>query len=89
MSEVKTLAQRVREIMAFNIGVDLSLVKEETRPTTDLKADSLELVEPAMALEDEFNIVIDDDEVPDGASLTVGEWIALVERKVEAKHAAR
>ena len=88
MAEVKTLAQRVREIMAENFGVDLARVTDEAVPERDLGADSMDVFEMLMCVEDEFNINIEDDELyaADGP-LNVGQFIALVERKVEAKHA--
>ena len=85
--EVKTIAQRVRELMAHLFGVDVSAVTDDVKPMAKLGADSLELIDLIMLLEDEFDVIITDEEVPDGPVLTVGEWIQMVEKKVEAKNA--
>ena len=87
--EVKTIAQRVRELMAHLFGVDVSAVTDDVKPMAKLGADSLELIDLIMLLEDEFDVIITDEEVPDGPVLTVGEWIQMVEKKVEAKNAPR
>lgn len=87
--EVKTIAQRVRELMAHLFGVDVSAVTDDVKPVAKLGADSLELIDLIMLLEDEFDVIITDEEVPDGPALTVGEWIQMVEKKVEAKNAPR
>lgn len=87
--EVKTIAQRVRELMAHLFGVDVSAVTDDVKPVAKLGADSLELIDLIMLLEDEFDVIITGEEVPDGPVLTVGEWIQMVEKKVEAKNAPR
>ena len=87
--EVKTIAQRVRELMAHLFGVDVSAVTDDVKPMAKLGADSLELIDLIMLLEVEFDVIITDEEVPDGPVLTVGEWIQMVEKKVEAKNAPR
>lgn len=53
--------QRVKEILAEQLGVDVSKITAETDVATDLGADSLDLVEVLMSLEDEFNVSIPDE----------------------------
>lgn len=52
----------------------------------DLGADSLDTVELSVAMEEDFSILVTDDEA-DNAK-TVGDWITLVERKVAGKVSA-
>lgn len=66
----------------FGRGVTLDNVKPESRLVADLKADDLDKLEIVMALEDEFDIEIDDGE--DDALLTVGDCISIVNRKLHA-----
>jgi acyl carrier protein len=61
MSEVD-IESRVRKIIAEQLGVSLEEVTNEKAFIADLGADSLDTVELVMALEDEFNIEIPDDE---------------------------
>ena len=58
MSEI---ASRVKAIIVDKLGVDENQVTETAVFTTDLGADSLDIVEMLMTLEDEMNIVIPDD----------------------------
>ncbi len=53
---------RVRDIIVELLGVDPGEVKIESRFREDLKADSLDLVELIMKIEDEFNGEISDEE---------------------------
>lgn len=52
---------KVKEIIIENLGVNGEDVKPEAKLIEDLEADSLDAVEVSMALEDEFDIEIDDD----------------------------
>jgi acyl carrier protein len=61
------------------LGVDESKVTPEARFGDDLDADSLDLVELVMALEEEFDIKVDEEELKDIA--TVGQAYDLVTSK--------
>jgi acyl carrier protein len=56
------IADKVKSIIAEKLGVDISKVVESARFIDDLGADSLDTVELVMALEEEFNIEISNDE---------------------------
>ncbi len=55
-------AEKIQEVIAERLGVDISQVTPEKSFTEDLGADSLDTVELVMALEEEFNIDIPDEE---------------------------
>ena len=59
---VKNIEIRVRKVIADELGVKVEQVVPEARLQEDLKADSLDTVELVMALEDEFNINIQDED---------------------------
>jgi acyl carrier protein len=59
MSDIE---QRVKKIVAEQLGTDLANVKNESSFIDDLGADSLDTVELVMALEEEFNTEIPDEE---------------------------
>lgn len=61
MSQEEVFA-KVQKIVAEQLGVDESEVKPEANFANDLGADSLDTVELVMALEEEFDIVIEDEE---------------------------
>ena len=54
---------RVRSVTARVLRVDESRIEMGARFKADLGADSINLVEIAMALENEFDVTLDDDEV--------------------------
>lgn len=60
-----TIADRVKKIIAEQLGVDHADVKPENHIVNDLGADSLDEVELVMALEVEFEIDIPDSYVDD------------------------
>ncbi|MCH7810530.1 MAG: acyl carrier protein, partial [Chloroflexi bacterium] len=49
-----TVFERVQKIIAEQLGVEESEIKPETSFVDDLNADSLDLVELIMSLEEEF-----------------------------------
>lgn len=55
--------KKVIEILAEQFGVDKSKITLDTNVAVDLGADSLDLVELLMTLEDEFGVSIPDDEI--------------------------
>jgi acyl carrier protein len=54
--------ERVKEVLAEQLGVEENEITEEASFTEDLDADSLDLVEMIMELEDQFGIKISDDD---------------------------
>jgi acyl carrier protein len=54
--------ERITKIVVDRLGVEESAVKEEASFKDDLGADSLDVVELVMELEDEFDMEISDDE---------------------------
>ncbi|WP_348748089.1 acyl carrier protein [Pseudomonas rhodesiae] len=59
MSDIE---QRVKKIVAEQLGIAEADIKNESSFVDDLGADSLDTVELVMALEDEFEIEIPDEE---------------------------
>ncbi len=54
--------ERIKEIIVEQLGVDASSVNMETNLMKDLEADSLDAVEIIMAIEEEFDMEIPDEE---------------------------
>lgn len=56
---------KVVDILSAQLGVEKSKITKETNIANDLGADSLDLVEILMSLEDEFGISIPDEAIPE------------------------
>ena len=61
MAEEKTIEQKVKDIIVEQLGVNADQVTTDAKFIEDLGADSLDTVELVMALEEEFNVDIDDE----------------------------
>jgi acyl carrier protein len=59
---METVEQRVKKIVAEQLGVNDADIKPESTFVDDLGADSLDTVELVMALEEEFECEIPDEE---------------------------
>jgi len=80
MSQV---ADKVRSIIAEQLGVKSEEVTSEASFVDDLGADSLDTVELVMALEEEFKIEIPDEDAEKMSN--VGQAIKYIEEKTSAK----
>jgi len=58
-----TLQDRLRQLVSSQLGVELDEVVTEARILDDLCADSLDVVELVMALEEAFDLVVPDEDV--------------------------
>lgn len=70
--------EKVCEIIAKQLDVDASSITLESKLVDDLKADSLDVVELIMDLEQEFDIEIPDEELPNVR--TVGDIVAYLSK---------
>lgn len=70
------IESRIKAIIADQLGVSEEEVKPEARFIEDLGADSLDIVELIMAMEEEFETEIPDEEAE--KILTVGDTIEYV-----------
>jgi acyl carrier protein len=73
----KTIEQRVKDIIVEQLGVKADQVTPEAKFIEDLGADSLDIVELIMALEEEFGYEIPDEEAE--KLLNVGDVIKYIE----------
>ncbi|OQA15517.1 MAG: Acyl carrier protein [Chloroflexi bacterium ADurb.Bin360] len=73
--------EKVKEIIVGRLSIDPARVVPEAKIREDLQADSLDLVELIMDLEDAFGISISEDEGRALTNVTVGEAVNyLIER---------
>jgi len=76
---MENVEQRVKKIVAEQLGVNEAEIKNESSFIDDLGADSLDTVELVMALEEEFGQEIPDEEAEKLQS--VGDVIKYIEDK--------
>jgi acyl carrier protein len=76
------LEQKVSEIIVEQLGATKEEIVPEASFIDDLSADSLDIVELVMAMEEEFDIEIPDEDAE--KIQTVGDAMAYVRDKVEA-----
>lgn len=74
--------EKLREIIATQFGIEESSITEQTDIVSDLGADSLDVVEMMMSLEDEFAVTIEDEKIAE--LKTVGDVVRCVENMLEA-----
>ncbi len=83
--ERQTLLETVRDIIVEIVDIDREKITLTASLRDDLQADSLASVEIVMALEDAFNIEIDED-LARGLA-TVGDLVGAIEAMLAARHA--
>ncbi len=77
MSEEKSIEDRIRTIIATELGVKPEQITNEAKFIEDLGADSLDTVELVMALEEEFGNEIPDEDAE--KLVSVGDVIRFIE----------
>jgi len=75
--------QKIKSIIAEQLGVKVEEVIDNAKFVEDLGADSLDTVELVMALEEEFGIEIPDEDAEKLA--TVGDALKYIEEKASSK----
>jgi acyl carrier protein len=76
------VVETMKDVLTSELGVDADKVTADARFKEDLDADSLDLVEVVLALEEKFGIEISDDQI--AGVKTVGEAADLVISKQTA-----
>ena len=72
-----TALETVKDILSKQLRVDIDSITEDTNIMEDLGADSLDVVDLLMSIEDEFEIEIPDDEIEN--LKTVGALVSYIE----------
>lgn len=78
-----SVIERVRGVVAEQLGVDPEKVTLDAEFVQDLNADSLDLVELIMQLEEEFGVEISDEEAEN--IVTVGDALEYIQEHTAAK----
>ena len=75
------MLETLREVICRFVDIDPNTLTEETNNRSELGLNSLELINIAVAIEDEFDVEIPDREV--GNIETLGDAIKVIEKYIE------
>ena len=78
--EKQAILEKLKEIIADIMKIDVDGVTEESRLKEDLKADSLDKINMLMALEEAYDIEMDEDEAL--AFKTVGDVVGYLSKEL-------
>ncbi|MBR1914673.1 MAG: acyl carrier protein [Lachnospiraceae bacterium] len=73
------MVEKLKEIIAEKLGVEIEEIKEESRFREELKANSLDLFELVMAIEEEFGNSIPSEDLE--KLVTVGDVISYMKQQ--------
>lgn len=79
MADKANTIDKVKDIIAKQLSVKPEEIKNDSNIAEELGADSLDLVEILMSLEDEFGISIPDEAIPQ--IKTINNVVAFIEKK--------
>lgn len=75
------IENKVKDIIAYELGVDVSTITLESRIKEDLGSDSLTMVEIVISIEDAFKFEIPDEEAEN--IITVGDAVEAIKAKLK------
>lgn len=73
--------EKITEILSAQLDVDAETMTLETRIAEDLGADSLDVVELLMSVEDEFDVEIPEEDIAE--LKTIGDVVDYIQAKTE------
>lgn len=71
------MIEKIKEVLAEQLGIDAKTISDDANILEDLGADSLDIIEMLMTLEDEYGVTIPDDKI--NQVKTVSEIAKLIE----------
>ena len=69
--------EKVKELVAEQLNISKDAINENSNIIEDLGADSLDVIEMLMTLEEEYGVTIPDDKI--GQIKTIGQIVQLIE----------
>lgn len=71
--------EKIRNLIAEQLYIDAESIHEDSGFVNDLGADSLDIIQMLIAMENEFGVSFDDDEIK--SITTVGDAVRLIQSK--------
>ena len=78
-----TTFEKVRKLLAEQLNIDEQIITMESEVIADLKADSLDVFQMLMSLEEEFDISVPDEKAQD--LKTIADIVEFIESQVWVK----
>ena len=75
--------ERIRQILTDQLDLDMAKITMESDIVDDLEADSLDVVDLVMTIEDEYGLEVPDDQIE--AFRTVGDVVKYIEDNIEGE----
>ena len=72
---------KIAKVLAEQLGIDQGKITLNSKIVEDLGADSLDVVELLVSLEEEYNVKVSDEEA--SGIHTVGDIVALIDEKTQ------
>ena len=72
--------EKVRDIVSYQLEMDANTITPQSTLAQDLKADSVDVIEIIMKLEQEFNIEFSFDDL--GEIATIGDAVKYIEERI-------
>jgi acyl carrier protein len=82
IADREAVLEKVRSHLASELGVDAGTINEDTHFRNDLEADSLDLYELVMELEDTYGVKMSEQEAED--ITTVGQAVDFVAERIQS-----
>ena len=79
----KMVFEKIQELLAEQMNIDKAKITRKSHIINDIKADSLDVVEMLIALEDEFEISVPDEDAKD--LFVIGDLADYVQQKIDKK----
>ena len=73
------MLEKLKEILVEELDVEMEAVTLEANFKEDLEADSLDMMQLVMEIEEEFEIEVETEEL--ASIITVGDLVAYIEKK--------
>ena len=82
MEAIFMVFEKIKELLATQLDANADNITMDTRIADDLNADSLDVVEMLMSVEDEFSVQIPDEDIE--SLKTVGDVVEYIQNHTDA-----
>ena len=81
VGDLNSIFETVKKTLSMQLEISPDLITEDTKIVQDLGADSLDVVELIMTLEEGYNIIITNDDASE--LITVGQIVVFIDKQLK------